>query len=118
MFLFFLLFATIIHSQTFYVSTQGNDSNPGTESLPFKTINNAIDAMGASGGTCIIREGYYHESVLINDKNNIIIKAFPNEKVIINGTKSIETTWTQSSFNPNTYETILNEDIWLSLIHI
>ena len=113
MVLFLLLFSSkSIQSQIFYVSTQGNDSNPGTESLPFKTINNAIDAMGASGGTCIIREGYYHESVLINDKNNIIIKAFPNEKVIINGTKSIETTWTQSSFNPNTYETILNEDIW------
>ena len=80
MILFFLLFSSkSIQSQTFYVSTQGNDSNPGTESLPFKTINNAIDAVGASGGTCIIREGYYHESVLINDKNNIIIKAFPNE---------------------------------------
>ena len=73
MFLFFLLFATIIHSQTFYVSTQGNDSNPGTESLPFLTINNAINAMGASGGTCIIREGYYHESIFMNNKDNTYI---------------------------------------------
>ena len=84
MFLFFLLFVTIkIHSQTFYVSHLGNDLNPGTESLPFLTINNAINAMGASGGTCIIREGYYHESVFIDNKDNIIIKAFPNEKARI-----------------------------------
>ena len=66
MFLFFLLFVTIkIHSQTFYVSLQGNDLNPGTEPLPFLTINNAINAMGASGGTCIIREGYYHDIVSV-----------------------------------------------------
>ena len=62
--------------------------------------------MGASGGTCIIREGYYHENVFMNNKDNIIIKAFPSEK-LINGTKSIETTWTQSSVNPKDYETIL-----------
>ena len=98
MFLFFLLFVTIkIHSQTFYVSHQGNDLSPGTESLPFLTINNAINAMGASGGTCIIREGYYHERVLLENRDNIIIKAFPNEKVIINGTKSIQTSWTQNA---------------------
>ena len=79
--MFFLLFITIkINSQSYYVSTQGNDSNPGTESLPFKTINNAINAMGSSGGTCIIREGYYHESVFIVIKIILLLKPFLTKK--------------------------------------
>ena len=73
---FLLLLSRSIHSQTFYVSQEGNDLNPGTESLPFLTINNAINSMGVSGGTCIIREGYYHESVVISNKDNIYIKSF------------------------------------------
>ena len=109
---FLLLLSRSIHSQTFYVSQEGNDLNPGTESLPFLTINNAINSMGVSGGTCIIREGYYHESVVISNKDNIYIKSFPNEKVIINGTKLIQTSWTQNASNPNIYETTLAEDIW------
>ena len=109
---FLLLLSRSIHSQTFYVSQQGNDLNPGTESLPFLTINNAINSMGVSGGTCSIREGYYHESVVINNKDNIIIKSFPNEKAIINGTKLIQTSWTQNASNPNIYETTLPEYIW------
>ncbi|GIR18080.1 MAG: hypothetical protein CM15mP32_2670 [Flavobacteriaceae bacterium] len=48
----------------------------------FLTINNAINAMGASGGTCIIREGYYHESIFMNNKDNIIIKAFLMKKLL------------------------------------
>ena len=54
---FFLISTTCVFSQdTFYVSTQGDDTtNSGTETSPFLTINKALTSMTASGGTCIIK---------------------------------------------------------------
>ena len=45
-------------SQDYYVDDQGNDSNPGSESLPFRTINKAIEAVEA-GGTIYVMDGLY-----------------------------------------------------------
>lgn len=45
-------------SQDYYVDDQGNDSNPGSESLPFRTINKAIEAVEA-GGTIYVMDGIY-----------------------------------------------------------
>ena len=56
-FLFFLI-TSVISSQDYYVDDQGNDSNPGSESLPFKTINKAIEAVEA-GGTIYVMDGIY-----------------------------------------------------------
>jgi hypothetical protein len=42
---------------TFYVATDGNDSNPGTLSLPFATVPHCL-AQGA-GTTCYVRAGSY-----------------------------------------------------------
>ncbi len=44
---------------TVYVSTTGNDSNPGTMSLPMRTITNAIDTAGDGGRIIILEEGLY-----------------------------------------------------------
>ena len=56
-FLFFLI-TSVMSSQDYYVDDQGNDSNPGSESLPFRTINNAIEAVEA-GGTIYVMDGIY-----------------------------------------------------------
>jgi hypothetical protein len=56
-FLFFLI-TSVMSSQDYYVDNQGNDSNPGSESLPFKTINKAIEAVEA-GGTIYVMDGIY-----------------------------------------------------------
>ena len=56
-FLFFLI-TSVMSSQDYYVDDQGNDSNPGSESLPFKTINKAIEAVEA-GGTVFVMDGIY-----------------------------------------------------------
>ena len=111
---FFIISTTCVFSQdTFYVSTQGNDTtNPGTETSPFFTIDKALTSMTASGGTCIIKGGTYHEEITLSNADNIIIKAYNNEYVILDGTKEITSGWTQSSGNSNIYETTLTEDIW------
>lgn len=43
---------------TLYVSTQGNDSNPGTAAQPFRTISRAYSAAGA-GTTILVAPGTY-----------------------------------------------------------
>ena len=42
----------------FYVSTQGNDSNPGTSAQPFRTITRAYSLAG-SGTTIVVMPGVY-----------------------------------------------------------
>lgn len=56
---------------TFYVDAAlGDDANPGTQVLPFKTIQAAIDALpkdfGRSKATIIVADGNYDEEVRIN----------------------------------------------------
>ena len=53
---------------TYYVSTKGDDSNPGTLELPFRSINNAVSKVKA-GDTIIIREGIYKEKIYLEDLN-------------------------------------------------
>jgi parallel beta helix pectate lyase-like protein len=45
-------------ASTFYVSTTGGDSNPGTQSAPWRTIQRAADVAGP-GDTVVIQPGTY-----------------------------------------------------------
>ena len=54
----FCLSTTFVCSQDYYVDDQGSDTNPGTESQPFKTINKAIASVDA-GGTVYVMDGIY-----------------------------------------------------------
>jgi hypothetical protein len=54
---------------SFYVSTTGDDSNPGTEAAPWRTIQHAADNARA-GSTVNIRGGVYEELVSINASGN------------------------------------------------
>jgi parallel beta-helix repeat protein len=47
---------------TYYVATDGNDADPGTQSQPWKTIQKAANTMVA-GDIVIIQNGIYRESV-------------------------------------------------------
>ena len=58
-FLCFLL-TSIIYCQDYYVDDNGSDSNPGSESLPFKTINKAVEFVEA-GGTIYVMDGIYSD---------------------------------------------------------
>ncbi|MDD5086391.1 MAG: right-handed parallel beta-helix repeat-containing protein, partial [Candidatus Nanoarchaeia archaeon] len=74
------------NGQVFYVSPAGSDSNDGTSSNPFKTIQKAANNV-AAGDTVYVREGTYN-SFNLNNKNGasdswIVFKPYLDEKVII-----------------------------------
>ena len=54
---------SFILGNTYYVATNGNDTDTGGIGDPFKTIQKAADSMSA-GDTCLIRGGIYYEVVL------------------------------------------------------
>ncbi len=72
---------------SYYVSTSGSNSNPGTLSQPWKTIQKAADTVTA-GDTVYIRGGTYHEKVTFSDVQGtasswITFSSYNNEDVIV-----------------------------------
>ena len=57
-------------SNTYYVSTTGSDSNLGTLSSPFLTIQKASSVMVA-GDTVLIRGGTYHETIIPSNNGTV-----------------------------------------------
>jgi len=114
LFFVFVLSVVCCFSQTnYYVATTGSDTNSGTEASPFKTIAKAINSFDTNlGGTCFIKGGTYHESIVVNGKNNISIQPYNSDNVILDGTVAITLPWTQNASSPNIYETTLSQDIW------
>lgn len=79
---------------TYYVEAAiGSDSNPGTESHPFKTIQNAVNNLNA-GDTLLIRRGTYVEAVTISGSGTsnapITIAAYPGERPVIDGQAGVD----------------------------
>ena len=92
----FFSWASFLNAQNRYVATTsmgGDDTNAGTLTSPFATVNKALSVM-SSGDTCIIREGLYNEEVLIDGKNDIVIMPYMNEWVVVNGTEAVQSNWT------------------------
>jgi len=74
-------------NSSFYVATTGNDSNPGTESASWRTIQHAADTARA-GSTVYVRGGIYEELVSINASGNasdgyITFRSYPGETAIL-----------------------------------
>lgn len=46
------------HAMVYYVDTQGDDSNPGSASAPFRTLMRGVSAAGP-GDTVLVRDGVY-----------------------------------------------------------
>jgi len=64
----FLLFTTLVCAKNFYVSPSGSDSEAGSIASPFRTIQHGVNQL-KSGDTLFLREGSYHEEVVINNLN-------------------------------------------------
>jgi hypothetical protein len=74
-----------------YASPNGNDSNPGTISQPFQSIQMCASSL-ATGGTCYVRAGRYLETIVPN--SGTTITSYNNEVVIIDGSNPITSdTW-------------------------
>jgi hypothetical protein len=76
---------------TFYVATNGNDSNPGTEASPWRTVQHAADTARA-GSVVNVRGGVYEELVSINEAGNasdgfITFRSYPGETAIVDATR-------------------------------
>lgn len=57
-------------STTFYVSTKGNDANPGTDaSHAWRTVQHAMN-VATPGSTVNVRAGFYNEKVTVNVSGN------------------------------------------------
>jgi len=84
---------------TYYVATNdpnASDSNPGTEVLPFKTIQRAANEVRA-GAVVLVKEGTYRERVtLLNEGSGlyemITFATYPGHEVYIKGS-DIYDTW-------------------------
>lgn len=79
---------------TYYVATNGNNTNPGTEAKPLGSIQNAVNR-AKPGDTIYVRGGVYHETVKIaasgTEQQPITIAAYPGERPVIDGQYTLPT---------------------------
>ncbi len=87
----FQVAATDADAATLYVSTTGNDADPGTRSQPFRTISQAAQS-AVPGTKIVVMGGTYKEVVQIpvggSPGNPITIEPAPGEQVILDGSDS------------------------------
>jgi alpha-N-arabinofuranosidase len=91
------------YSKTYHVNQghpRASDENPGTEDLPFRTINRAAQVAGP-GERVWIHAGVYREMVEPRRPGEaadrmIAYEAAPGEQAIIRGSSVIETRWERS----------------------
>jgi hypothetical protein len=74
-------------NSSFYVSTTGDDSSPGTQTAPWRTVQHAADTVRA-GSTVNVRGGVYEELVNIKTSGNsadgyITFRSYPGETAIL-----------------------------------
>ena len=91
--------ARVLLSHAWVVSTGGNDNNPGTLALPFKTIQHAAN-IAQPGDTVFIRGGTYRETVTPARSGTvsapITYRPYNSESVTISGA-DIVNGWLNSS---------------------
>jgi len=97
--------------ETYYLSPSGDDSNIGTQSQPWKTIQKAADTMMA-GDTVLIAPGVYEEGLIKpvysgTKDSPITYKAldYNNKPQIVGTVKLNSNQWQQ--YNENIYKTVI-----------
>src|SRR3954463_6096148 len=91
-----------LRAATYYVATNGNDANPGTQSQPFLTVQKGVNVAHA-GDTVLVGAGTYAENVRTAD--NAGTSAAP---IVING-QNVATVGSFSWENP--YIQVVNFNI-------
>ncbi len=106
-----------IKANEFYVSNSGLDSNPGSISSPFKTIQHAASIM-QPGDICFIRGGIYRETIHPFNSGTtsspIQFSGYQNENVIVTGLDTV-TNW--SIYNNNIYNAPIKDSVFQVFIN-
>jgi Right handed beta helix region/Protein of unknown function (DUF1565) len=72
--------------ETFYVSTTGSDSNPGSLDQPWKTVQHALDTLRA-GQSALVRAGTYAENLRMTRDGTasepITLSSYPGERAVL-----------------------------------
>ena len=76
------------NGQTFYVASNGSDSNPGTQALPWATVQRALNVL-TPGQRALVRGGTYAESLDMTRAGTaaapITVENYPGERPVVNG---------------------------------
>jgi len=109
--LFILFFSTLLESKDIYVSqSNGLDTNTGGLEDELKTLSQAVGLLEA-GDTIYLKEGRYAvDNLLIDAIDSITITNFEDDKVVLDGTKVIETEWVEHG--AHVYKTTPNFPFW------
>lgn len=79
-----------INATNYYVSTEGSDSNAGTQEAPVLTLAKAASLLNA-GDTCFIMAGTYRETLVSKNAGTsdkpIVYTKYENDEVIISATE-------------------------------
>ena len=92
----FVPVSSVHAASTYYVAANGSNSNPGTESEPFLTIQYGISQM-QSGDSLLIKAGTYNEAVTVSGKSGILIRNYRYDAVIVQNTGAFTFTNCQDS---------------------
>jgi len=81
--------SVLAQANSFYVSTKGDDANPGTQTAPWRTIQHAADTV-RPGSTVNVRGGIYEERVTMNVSGNandgyVTFRSYPGEIAVLDG---------------------------------
>ena len=105
----------VVGPTSYYVATDGDDSDAGTLAEPFETIQHAAN-LARPGDTIYIRGGTYRETVTPARSGNalaeITFTAYQNETVIISGADEL-TGWTQ--YDGSIYKATMPVDLGVGL---
>jgi parallel beta-helix repeat protein len=83
-----------VPSGAIFVAPSGDDSAPGSESRPLRTLSRAI-SVASAGATIVLREGTYHEFVIVPSSKTLTIQSYPHEAVWLDGSSRVSS-WTSS----------------------
>lgn len=110
--LFVYCIVAISFASEYFVSTSGSDENDGSMASPFKTISRALDQVAQNDQIWLSEGTYEVEKLIIDGINKVKISAIPNQEVILDGTRQIETTWHSLEEDPRIWTTNPEFPVW------
>lgn len=116
-----MLSPDVTHAALYYVATTGNDSNPGSQTQPFRTIRKGVSAL-STGDTLEIKAGTYPETIHMTGgspagtswANPATIKAAAGETVTIRPNRAGE--WQVMNFGSSGVQYVILDGIIIDAI--